>query len=518
MKSSKTNYSLEKRFNPTLFIVIILVAAFGSILGIKFMVTFGISPYSAILGVMFMNILAKVPILHFKQFHSIHQQNLIQTSITCATFGAANCLLIPLGIPYLLGREDLLIPMLIGAGLSMLIDTVMMYRLFDTPLYPASENWPQGIATAGAIQIQEDQRKNRKLFNLGMAFGSIGSFFRIPLSAIGIAIISQTLPIAMLGFGMLIPSFSMEFFNIDLGKLYLPHGIMIGAGLVVLGQSLHTIFFKKTVLSQENHSEQIPSLQKTTIYSMIVYSFIAVIVVVISGFITEMSLQELLSFILFAIVANFLQRLIVGKTSMKTGFIPAFSLAFVFLVIGLLIGFPLEILGILVGLTAATGPVFSTMGYALKAGYILRGNGNNPDLEKSGRFRQLMTVWITLGVAMGIIAFSHQGYFSQQLIPPIDYVFVTTMKASISTEVIQSLLLGAILGGGLQLFRGTGILFATGLLLMNPTLGWFILLGVVFKLFMSQKYSTSNLNIFAAGLIAGDVLGSLISSVFPSGK
>jgi hypothetical protein len=72
-------------------------------------------------------------------------------------------------------------------------------------------------------------------------------------------------------------------------------------------------------------------------------------------------------------------------------------------------------------------------------------------------------VFITLTITIFVGFFSYKSYLSQNLIPPVDFVFLATMKASISTEIIKPLFMGALLGGVLQLFKGTGILFATGL-------------------------------------------------------
>src|ERR671924_461803 len=64
----------------------------------------------------------------FVRYRSIHVQNLAQSAISAATFGAANSLLLPIGVPFLLGRPDLIIPMLVGAALSMLLDAYLLYR------------------------------------------------------------------------------------------------------------------------------------------------------------------------------------------------------------------------------------------------------------------------------------------------------------------------------------------------------------------------------------------------------
>ena len=74
---------------------------------------------------------------------------------------------------------------------------------------------------------------------------------------------------------------------------------------------------------------------------------------------------------------------------MHSGWFPAFAVALITLVIGMLIGFPPVALALLVGFSAATGPAFADMGYDLKAGYMLRGYGSDPAFEREGRRQQL---------------------------------------------------------------------------------------------------------------------------------
>ena len=49
-------------------------------------------------------LLARIPLALFARYRSIHVQNLTQSAISAATFGAANSLLLPIGVPFLLGR------------------------------------------------------------------------------------------------------------------------------------------------------------------------------------------------------------------------------------------------------------------------------------------------------------------------------------------------------------------------------------------------------------------------------
>ena len=71
----------------------------------------------------------------------------MQSNISSATFGAANSLLLPVGIPVLMGRPDLVTPMLIGATMGMLIDLAMLYWLFDSRVFPGRNAWPPGVAS-----------------------------------------------------------------------------------------------------------------------------------------------------------------------------------------------------------------------------------------------------------------------------------------------------------------------------------------------------------------------------------
>ena len=68
-----------------------------------------------------------------------------------ATFAGANALLLPIGIPWLVGRPDLILPMLAGAFLALLVDATLLYRVFDSEVYPADGLWPSGVATAEVL-------------------------------------------------------------------------------------------------------------------------------------------------------------------------------------------------------------------------------------------------------------------------------------------------------------------------------------------------------------------------------
>ena len=114
---------------PATLILLIVLSVFGAIIGTQLILQLGVTPNTSIIGALVAMLLARVPLAFFARYRSIHVQNLAQSAISAATFGAANSLLLPIGVPFLLGRPDLILPMLVGAALSMLLDGYMLYRM-----------------------------------------------------------------------------------------------------------------------------------------------------------------------------------------------------------------------------------------------------------------------------------------------------------------------------------------------------------------------------------------------------
>lgn len=200
---------------------------------------------------------------------------------------------------------------------------------------------------------------------------------------------------------------------------------------------------------------------------------------------------------------------------MHAGWFPAFATALIFLVLGMLIGFPPLALAFLVGYTASTGPAFADMGYDLKTGWILRGNGDHPEFEMAGRLEQFKAELLGFAAAIIFLSIFYRAYFESNLFPPVDRVFVATIKAGTSPEVLKWLLIWAIPGAIIQFIGGPdrqiGILFATGLLIMNPKAGWTALVALAIRLLILRIYGKKVQNtmyILAGGFIAGSALVS----------
>jgi uncharacterized oligopeptide transporter (OPT) family protein len=141
-------------FFPATFALLIVLAIFGAIIGIQLILQLGVTPNTSIIGALVAMILARIPLTLFVRYRSVHVQNLAQSNISAATFGAANSLLVPIGIPFLLGRGELILPMWAGASLAMLLDGYLLYRMFDTKVFPASGTWPPRIAAAARAGIR----------------------------------------------------------------------------------------------------------------------------------------------------------------------------------------------------------------------------------------------------------------------------------------------------------------------------------------------------------------------------
>src|SRR5580700_11606869 len=124
-------------FAPATLILLIVLCVFGAVIGVQLILQLGITPNTSIIGALVAMLLARVPGAIFARYRSIHVQNLAQSAISAATFGAANSLLLPIGIPFVLGRPDLILPMFAGVACAMLLDGFLLYRMFDSKVFPA---------------------------------------------------------------------------------------------------------------------------------------------------------------------------------------------------------------------------------------------------------------------------------------------------------------------------------------------------------------------------------------------
>ncbi|OZI37496.1 hypothetical protein CAL29_03560 [Bordetella genomosp. 10] len=510
-------------------VLLALLSVLGAIIGIQLLTSLGVTPNTSIIGALIAMLLARVPLSALNRFRSVHEQNLAQSAISSATFGAANSLLLPIAIPFLFGRNDLIVPMFIGVSLAMLLDGYLLYRMFDTRIFPASGAWPPGTAAAEAIKAGDTGGKQAALLGLGIGAGVAGSWLGVPMSAFGTAFLGNIWALSMFGIGLLARAYAQPIAGVDINAIYLPHGLMIGAGLVALLQVIGQIRQRRapetaamaTAAASAPGTGQIAfELTKTLRFGAIAYIVLAALIALGSGLYAEMSLPMLVLFIAYAAFAAFVHEMIVGIAAMHSGWFPAFAVALITLLIGMLLGFPPIALVMLCGFSAATGPAFADMGYDLRAGYMLRGNGADPRFELEGRRQQLAAGMLAFVIAIPMVYFSFGAYFAQNLIPPVAKVYVATIKAGIAPGVAGKLLMWAIPGALIQLAGGPrrqlGVLLSTGLLILNASAGWAVLVGILLRILIQRRWGESargKAEVFAAGCIAGDALYNFFNSM-----
>jgi uncharacterized oligopeptide transporter (OPT) family protein len=516
-------------FEPALLALIVPLCAVGAIIGVQLIVTLGITANTSLVGALAAMVLARVPLAAFARYRSIHAQNLAQSAMSAATFGAGNSLMLPIGIPFVLGRADLVAPMLLGVFLAMLIDGVMLYRLFDSDVFPAEAAWPPGAAAAEAIRAGDEGGRKAGILGIGVLLGILGNWLGgVPMSAFGVAFIGNIWALTMFGVGLLVRGYSAALFNRpalaavipggDISKAYIPHGMMVGAGLVALAQVGILILGRE---SGARAGKTPADVRRSLGFGAGAYVLVALVIALSGGLVAGLSTGMLVGFLVYAAFAALAHELIVGLAAMHSGWFPAFAVALITLVIGILIGFPPPALALLVGFSAATGPAFADMGYDLKAGFMLRGHGADSAFERDGRRQQLIAAMVAFVIAGLVVLVVYPGNFARGLVAPVDKVYVATIKAGASAAVAWSLVIWAVPGAILQFLGGpkrqVGVLFATGLLIAAPVAGWAVLAGILCRIAWERlpgQAAGEGMQVFGAGVIAGDALWSFGNSIY----
>lgn len=538
-----------KAFEPSVLILNILMCCLGAIIGLELIVRTGVTPNTSIVGALFAILISRIPIAFFKKYRSIHRQNLVQTAISGATFSAANCLLLPIGIPIVMGRPELMFPMLIGVFLATCIDATILYKTFDSEMYPAEGAWPPGVAAAESILAVVEKGRKAFLLIVGVVIGWVGKVAGIPTDLLGVSWFGDFYAMLALGVGSIIIGviktngfvvslfghsatlisalFGADFVYSNYAMInYMPHGIMIGAGAISLLQCAQMLFKKRGSgedTAAGKFTSSMKTLKKTLGWGYVAYFSVAILLALICGIFSDMNFITMILWLIFAAFAAIASELIVGISAMYSGWFPGFATALIFLLVGMLLGFPPMALAVLVGFTAATGPAFSDMAYDLKCGYILRGSGADPELEKEGRKQQYYSEMISFVIAFGMVAFLANRYFAQGLLAPVSKTFATTIGAGTNPEVAKWLLIWAIPGAIIQFIGGKrqiGILFATGLLVGSIMNGLTIIVGLLIRL-IAVKRSKDNeqvLNILGAGALAGAAVYSFFTATLGLAK
>ena len=102
---------------------------------------------------------------------------------------------------------------------------------------------------------------------------------------------------------------------------------------------------------------------------------------------------------------------------------------------------------------------------------------------------------------------------------PAGRVYVAAINAGASSDVAWQLAIWAIPGALIQFAGGPsrqlGVLLATGLLVLNPAAGWAVVAGIALRGGLMKRTAgrkRGEMEVFAAGVIAGDALHSLFDA------
>ncbi len=537
-----------KALEPGTLLLSLLVSAASAIICMQIISRIGFTPNTSIIGALIAMMLARLPFESMQKFRSLDRQNLVQTMTSGAGFAAANCTLLAVAIFYAYKDLSLVIPMLLGSGIATLIGMHLVYRTFDSELFPATGSWPPGIATAQALIAGDEGGKKGRSLLFGILLGAVGSsklfsfpalgISGLPMAGVGIAFIANVFAMIALALGLLVrgyfshlvpliaplaSTFGLTDIPLDLGKTYVPHGFMIGAGAISLVQALLIIFKDKKTDAQKaeegHYSVSAGVLKKTLAAHVALFAVGAVILAVMSGLWTEMATDKLVVWILWCTFSATVAPVLVGLSAMHSGWFPGFAVSIIFLSLGIFMGFPPHALVLLTGYVASTGPCFADMGYDLKTGWIIRGKGEDMAYEMDGRRQQMVAELIGGVVAVVVTGLLMNLHFKLDMVPPVSKVFAATIQAGLHPAILKQLCIAAVFGALLQFAGGAkkaiGILFATGLLINNPIYGIGLLVALLIRWPLEKKYK-AELEIYGGGFVAGDGIYGFVNALIRS--
>ncbi len=500
-------------FEPVLLAVSIGMAVLGAIIGLELLTRVGVTPNTSVLGAILAMALARVPLTGLRALRSVDRQNLLQTVISSATFGGANSVFLPLGVAWLIGGPALLLPMFVGATLGMIIGAATLYWLFDSTVYAASAPWPAGIATAQCLEAGDRGGGRARLLTAGAIVGGAGQVVGVPMDVVGICWIGNAAALTMFGIGLLVRAYTRSLFGIELDRIYLPHGMMVGAGMVALVQIAAALGGATARSGESAHGRPSSAVRGHLALALGLNAAAAALMAVLAGAHAAMPLARLAGFVAFAAVAALVSALIVGISAMHAGWFPAFATALIVLVLGMVARFPAVPLALLVGFTASGSPAFADMGFDLKTGWLIRGGGAEPEVERAGRWQQFRAGTVGFLVAVGFVWAVSGVYFAADRLPPADRVYAATIAAGADRHVLAQLLIWAVPGAIVQAIGGParqlGILFATGLLIYNPAAGWTALFALAVRAAAETRFGARALTpmyVLAGGFLAGSAL------------
>ncbi|MCL2202890.1 MAG: OPT/YSL family transporter [Defluviitaleaceae bacterium] len=492
---------------PGILILGILLAVISAAICMQIMGQLGTAPNTSLIGAVLIMIFTRIPLVLAKRFKNLERQNYVLSIASAAGFTAANCGFVAVATMFILGRNDLILPIAFGTLVGSMIAVFVMGWIFDSKIFPVSGAWPMGQAVATTIEAGDAGGKKGFELLQGLGVGALASFLGIPAAGVGIAFIANMITMTALGIGMILRGFSTRLFNgFDIGDSNIAQGMMIGAGVVALVQVIHTISKgNKKEAEQEAYAVSDARTKKVLAGSLGLFTAGAVAVALITGAFSEMGVGMSVGWVAFAGFSSVAIMVLVGTAGMHSGWAPGFAVVTIFLTLGMMLGFPAVPLAILIGYIGSMGmPLFDT-GVGLKTGWLIRGKGADPERERHGRNQQvrMKQLGVIIGVAMSL--FFGVMLINNEVIPPMSIFYAYTVGETVNPALIRELALWAIPGAVLQAAFGNksvGLMIATGLLINNPVFGITLLVSILIRRIFGAKH----MGVRAPGLIAGDGL------------
>jgi uncharacterized oligopeptide transporter (OPT) family protein len=502
----------------------------------------GIAPNTSLISAIFVMIAARIPLMALTKFRNIERQNYVLSFASAAGFAAANCGFVAIAMMFILGRHDLILPMALGGLLGGMISVFVAGKLFDSKIFPAEGAWPLGAAVANSIKAGDEGGKKGFQLMQGLIIGTVAGILGIPAAGVGIAFIANIGAMAALGTGMVLRGYSAGLFRgFDIGESNIAQGMMIGAGIVAFIQIFFTIakgrrgkkiiasakiktpVKEKLVSSTDEGKQHLSKVENTTVSDSSAANTLlgsfglfitgAVIIAFIMGVFSEMELLQSVFWVLFVGISAIAVMILVGTASMHSGWAPTFAVVTIFMTFGIMLGFPPLAVAVLVGYLGSVSPCLADTAIGLKAGWIIRGKGEDKDHEAYGRKQQVLIklFGVIIGIFMAVIF--GRILINGEVIPPMSIFYANTVGASVEVYLLRELAIWAIPGAVLQFAFGSrsiGLMLATGLLVNNPVFGISILVALAARLIIGTKHMV----VRAPGIIAGDGLFGFGANIF----
>ncbi len=463
-------------FTKRRFLLPVLLAIPAAYAGMHLVGALGVIPYAGLAGILAM------------AWSTARAQLLGQTAVAAAAIGAGNALLLPIGVPLALGRPELVGPMLLGAGLALLVDAALAARLFGSKAMPTDAAWPQGRAGAAAIRVTDGGWP----LAFGVLLGAAGAVYRAPMMAVGLAFLASPWPLMAFAAGLLLRGHG-DWLPMgwlpggDLMRGQVPQGLMLGAGLAAV--------------------VQMRAVWRVLAGGLAAHLAIAAVLAVAGGLVAGMPAGMLALFVVYAAAAALLHGVVGGMAALHGGWFPGLALALMAVTGGLLLGFPPAALALLAGFTAATGP-----------GYVALGHGMASARAAGLPMRGVVGAGVAgFAVAGLVVWWGHGALFAAGGMPPMGHVYAIAIRAGAPPGAGMALLQWAAVGAAIQVLGGArrqlGVMLAAGLLLYHPAAGWAVLVGLGLRWGPLRRMQPENMRAFGAGMVAGDMLGAAPEAV-----